>query len=314
MREYNVSFLLAWRYLLGSKQERNISWMVIICFSSIFLGSFALAVVIAIMNGFERETCKKLQGINASITIDAGGEQLDWPAIKKVLETEFPHIIASTPTTNKQVIIQLPGSDDISNVVILRAIDPLSQKNVTTLEQTIVQNKKTLTLNDTIQNNKLLIGKSLAQTIEVEVEDEAVLLFAPEDTIQSHRIEFDQAEAFIGGTFYTGIDEFDNHIIYCSFDLLEQLFPESGVTQIDLQIAPNSSEEMIIAQLKERLRLNVYSWKQLYPALVSALKLEKYAMFFILSLIILIASMNIMSLLFMPVSYTHLTLPTIYSV
>ena len=45
----------------------------------------------------------------------------------------------------------------------------------------------------------------------------------------------------------------------------------------------------------------MYSWKQRYPALVSALKLEKYVMFFILSLIILVASMNIISLLFMQI-------------
>ncbi|TET06233.1 ABC transporter permease [Candidatus Dependentiae bacterium] len=297
-----VSLFLAWRYLLGSKQERSISYMVIICFISILIGSFSLALVMSIMNGFEQETFQKLKNIHASINMNSYDEHLNWPAIKEVLHKEFPHISASTPTTSKHVIVQLPGSDDISNILLLRAIEPISQATVTTLEQMIeAKNGKKSKLQEAIHNNKILIGRSLAATLEAQLGEPVTILFSPEDGIKSRHISFDQAEVIIGGIFHTGIDEFDNHVIYCSFNLLEQLFPENGVTQIDLRIKPNIEEETVVAQLKERLGLNVYSWKQLYPALVSALKLEKYAMFFILSLIILVASMNIMSLLFMQI-------------
>jgi len=294
-----VSLLLAWRYVYSRKHERNISWMVVICFSSILVGSFALALVTAIMNGFEQETCKKLQGIHAAISIDAHGESLDWKAIKKVLDKEFPQIVASTPTTSKQVIVTLPGSDDISNVVILRAIDPFTQQQVTTLKQMIEHRSSDNFWQNVISKNMILIGQSLAQNLEAKTGDSVSVLFIPEEgTTRTNALSFDQKDVRIGGTFKTGIDEFDNHIIYCSFAFLEHLFPDSGVTQIDLKLSGNVDEPSIIQQLKNRLHLNVYSWKELYPALVSALKLEKYAMFLILLLIILVASMNIMSLLF----------------
>jgi len=271
--------------------------MVIICFGSIFLGSFALALVVAVMNGFEKETCKKLQGIHASVNIDAYGERLHWPAIKKVLDEEFPHVIASTPTATKQVIVTIPGSDDISNVVALRAIEPRSQQNVTTLTTMIQQ--KTIPLHEIIKKNTILIGNSLSQSLGAGMNDTISILFISDDiTEQSHGITFDQYDGQIGGVFKTGIDEFDSHIIYCSFDFFNKLFPESGVSQIELKLEESAHEQNVIALLKKRLKLNVYSWKKLYPALVSALKLEKYAMFLILSLIILVASMNIMSLLF----------------
>ncbi len=300
IRMNTVSLLLAWRYVYSRKQERTISWMVVICFSSILVGSFALALVTAIMNGFEQETCKKLQGIHAAISIDAHGELLDWKAIKKVLDEEFPQIAASTPSTSKQVIITVPGSDDISNVVILRAIDPLTLQQVTTLKQMIVQESSDNFLQNIISKNMILIGQSLAQNLEAKTGDSVSVLFIPEEEriSRSNALSFEHKDVRIGGTFKTGIDEFDNHIIYCSFSFLEALFPDSGITQIDLKLSGNVDEPSIIQQLKNRLRLNVYSWKELYPALVSALKLEKYAMFLILLLIILVASMNIMSLLF----------------
>jgi lipoprotein-releasing system permease protein len=62
------------------------------------------------------------------------------------------------------------------------------------------------------------------------------------------------------------------------------------------------NEQTTIAQLQQRLpHLTIQSWKDLYPALVSSLKLEKYVMFFILALITLVASMNMISLLFMQI-------------
>ena len=58
----------------------------------------------------------------------------------------------------------------------------------------------------------------------------------------------------------------------------------------------NTEETAVIEKLKKRLpHLQVNSWKDLYPALVSSLKLEKYVMFFILALITLVASMNMIS-------------------
>ena len=157
----NVSLLLAWRYLLGSKNERNISYMVIICFISIFIGSFSLTVVTSIMNGFEKETCKKLQGIHASITIDGGGETLNWPAIKHVIKSEFPTITACSPSTTKQIILQLPGSDDLSNIVVLHAIDPKSYADVVMLEQMITQPA------DKTNLNKLSINLKKAEELEL---------------------------------------------------------------------------------------------------------------------------------------------------
>jgi lipoprotein-releasing system permease protein len=110
------------------------------------------------------------------------------------------------------------------------------------------------------------------------------------------------SDGIVSGMFKTGIDEFDNGLILCSFDLMHELFPDNGATQLSLRLQPNEDEQKTIQQLQDTLQLEVYSWKDLYPALVSALKLEKYAMFLILALITLVASMNIIALLFMQIT------------
>ncbi len=292
-----LTLLIAWRYLYRRHHECGISWMVAICFLGICIGTFALATIIAIMNGFEKETYKKLQGIHSSLSIDAYGQQLEWNAIKKVLKTKFPHLCGYTPVTSKQAIIQLPESDDISNVISLRAIEPSSQQGVTSLKETIKDSLKKDALASTINSNQLLIGASLAETLGLVPGDVANILFIPEDENPTGTLKFDQKKVTIGSTFKTGIDEFDSHVAYCSFEVLEQLFPESGVTQIDIRLPENANEAEIVKQLKDTLHLNAYTWQEQYPALISAFKLEKYAMLLILGLIILIASMNVMSLL-----------------
>ena len=100
------------------------------------------------------------------------------------------------------------------------------------------------------------------------------------------------------------IEEFDANVIFCSLDSLKKIFPQTHVTQINVRLQPHKAAPEVLLRLKKRLRqLDIFSWKELYPALVSALVLEKYAMFLILALITLVASMNIVALLFMYITH-----------
>jgi len=298
----NLTFFIAWRYLKGKKKEKNISTMVTICFLGIVIGSFALALIASVMNGFEKVTYKKMQSIHPQIIMHADGEQLNYKKIAEVLKKEFPEIKNFAPTALKQVIVQSDISDAY-NIVLLKSVDPNSEPHVCNIEEKIIKsltNKKTML--DTVQNQHVLIGQKMAQNLDLQIGDKLNLFFTKNNKIKRKKIKLKEHNAFIGGIFKTGIEEFDNNLVIASLEAFDTMFGQQEISQISIQVQPDQDIQNIIKKLKNRLSLQVYSWQELYPALVQALKLEKYAMFFILALIILVASMNIISLLFMQIT------------
>lgn len=297
----NVSWLLGWRYLIGARYEKNISLMIIICFCGIFIGTLALALVASVMNGFEKVTHQKLQGIHSQIIMRSYGNELNAPAIETVLKT-IPEVQSYSPTAYKQVIIQNPDSDDITNAVLLRGIDPDLEQTTSSIASKIKEHSGQLaTLPALIKNNQIAIGNKLAQSLHLKPGDSVDLLYISQDKIKSRKITLDKQSAIVSAIFCTGIEEFDSGLVIASLDFLNTLYPNAGVSQFNIQLMPGTNEAETISKLHNRFNLDVFSWKDLYPALVSALKLEKYAMFFILALIALVASMSIVSLIFMQI-------------
>ncbi len=293
----SIVFLLAYRYLWYTPYEKSISTMVRICFLSIAIGTFSLALVSAIMNGFERVIHQKMQGIHANVIVRGFDQELNIPAIKKVLKAEFPEVVAASPVGFGNAIIQLEGSDEEGPiVVVMRAIDPQLEAQVSTLEEKIIKPRNAY-LEDLIYGNQIIIGKELAEKLEVGVNNSLTLLNT--EMVKKRQLKLHPNETVVSGIFNTGIEDIDAAVIFCSLSLFNSLFPDAGITQLNLKLAPGSSEQDVIQRLTERLNLSVYSWQDLYPALVSALRLEKWVMFFILALITLVASMNIISLIFM---------------
>ncbi len=298
----SFSLKLALRYLRGAKGKRSVSTMVGVSFIGILIGSFSLMLTLAIMQGFEVTTYEKLQSIHAQVMIKAFGNPINMKSLTQVLKNEFPEVKAFAPNVTQQVIIKNPNTEDISTVVAIKGINPKLQRNVNNLEQKIspIDEKKGI-LPEIIHSNHILIGEKLAESLGIDIGDTITMLFAPDEP-RRKKINLIQKEGIVGGFFKTGIEEFDAHLIFGDLDFVHTLFPDAGVTHVQVKIDPQFDENDAIFKLRKRLQIEVYSWKDLYPALVSALKLEKYVMFIILALITLIASMNIISLIFMQIN------------
>lgn len=295
----SLPLLLSWRYLVKTKQERSINTMIKICFLGIALGTFSLALVVGVMRGFEQATHEHMQGIHAHVIMQAyGNDHLDFDAIEHVLKNEFPEVIGIAPSNQHYGIIQ-DDNGQLNMLIAIKGIDPIAESETTSLEKKILGNK---TLKNSVHENYVAIGEKLAAKLHTSAGNQFHLLFAPETQDWSKTIHLDSTSFIVGDIFKTGIEEFDSSLILCTLRQAQELFPDSGITSVQLKLKPKSDETAILKKLKDRFNLDCYSWKELYPALLAALKLEKYASFFILSLIILVASMSIISLLFMQIS------------
>jgi lipoprotein-releasing system permease protein len=305
-----VTLLLAYRYMRGTAYDNTISWMVRICFLAIMIGSFALTLVHAIMHGYEQEIHKKMQGIHAQIIIRSP-DALDVDAITNHIHADFPEVIAISPSSAEYAIVRTTHHDSMPTVVLLKGVNPELERLTSCIEQKITS--CSTNLSSCIYENTVLIGHGLAQQLMVSVGDSLELLYSENTRSTGKRITMDTAPIIVGGIFKTGIDEFDSGVIYCSYDLLRQLFQDQEISTMNIKLAPYTDERKTIHALQQSLALNVYSWKDLYPALVSALKLEKYAMFLILLLITLVASLNIISLLFMYITQKRTDIAILYT-
>ena len=191
---------------------------------------------------------------------------------------------------------------------LLKAVDPQQEQKVSNLAQMITRIDKSPVgskshspaIWDLLSAKTIFIGESLAQHLHVSVGDTVTVLYPEQGTV-GRKVSLRRKKLPIAALFKTGIHDFDEHVIVSSFALAEQLYP-AAIRQVTITLKNPRQEQMVIASLKKRLSLPVLSWKDLYPSLVSAVILEKYVMLFILLLVSLVASLNIISLLCMYVA------------
>lgn len=289
---------LAVRYLLTKYQQATIKLMIKICFSGILVATSCLALVISIMNGFERATYQKMQSIYPDLIINTSNNPT---TAQKELETfiqaSHHQIFHTAAQKYGQLLFCNPNIEHTPSTLSIRAIIPEDETLVSSIASKIIAPKNNF-LSKLVIDNKILVGSSLAQNLELELDDEIYLLCHKEQTTNLC-MNFTHHQAIISGIFKTGIDDLDSNLIFCHHNFFDQLFSDHPIDQIHLKLKNIKDEHKTLKQLQEIFKNDVYSWKDLYPTLLSALKLEKYAMVFILMLIIFVASMNIMSLISM---------------
>ncbi len=303
-----VANLVSLRYLLHREKDSSIATMIKICFAGIMIGTFALMLTLIITNGFEKVIHEKMRGINAQVVMYSSGNKLDYEKISQTIATEFKDSVKGIGCNNFQHVIV--DHNNQQSVVYLKGIDPRNESSVTTLAEKIIrpfpttQTPQTNLLSTILKPNTIVIGYKMAQEYRVTVGQQLTVL-VPEPRSKKH-LKLQKHTFMIAGIFKVGLEEYDNNLAFIDMQSLNELFDEQGVDQITFKLASfdESYETKTINQLHKRFpHLVVKSWKEMYPALVASLKLEKYVMFFILALITLVACMNMISLLFMQIQH-----------
>ncbi|VAX33204.1 Lipoprotein releasing system transmembrane protein LolC/LolE [hydrothermal vent metagenome] len=290
---------IALRYLKSKKKHRGISFNTVITTGGVAVGVMALLVVLSVMSGFHEDLRKKILGVNAHVVVlnYTGGIENHEGIIKK-LKT-IPRVTGASPFVLGQVMV---AKGKRAHGVYMRGIDPAYEDQTTSLRE----HMKEGTLDNLTEDSTLpgiILGSELAGILGAYVGDE-INVISPVQEIGPMGMLPRVRKFRVVGLFEVGMYEYDTNLALTSLKAAQEFFRTGdSVTGIELRIDDIYSAPEVRKRVQEILGPPFYArdWMQMNKNLFSALKLEKFTMFVILTLIILVASFNIISTLIMNV-------------
>ena len=284
--------LLIFRFLFSKKSDGYVSIFAWFSIVGISLGVAAIIIVMSVMNGFRIDLTNRIIGLNSHLNIYSFNDEItNKQADELILNIDnslfYQHY--KSLETNGLII-----KNNDSRGIMIKGYDNYDKDHY--LFNSI--SKGSLIKNPT---NEILIGDSLANEMNVTVGDKVKIAIPKTDkTILGNIPRFKTLE--IVGIFDLGLYEYDSNLIFLSSSIVRKLllYDDDKYNKIEFYTSfPNDIEQFKYNVELEisNLFLNFYSisWKDQNQSLINALKVEKNVMFIILSLIILVASLNIIS-------------------
>ena len=288
----NSEQLLINRFLFSKKTDGYISIFAWFSIVGIALGVSAIIIVMSVMNGFRSDLTKRLLGINSHINIYSPIDDISsnsFNIIKNNLKNiEYNNFFGSVETNG--LIIK----NNLSRGVLIRGYDLIDSEHY--LYKSISEGKL---VNDS--TNHVIIGDSLAKTINAKVGDKIKIAIPKSDnSILGNIPRFKTLT--IKALFDFGLYEYDSNLIFINSKLARKLLilDDNSFNKLEIFIKNPEDVNNIKSKITDIInsnKLNLYSvsWLERNSSLINALKVEKNVMFLILTLIIFVASMNIIS-------------------
>ena len=284
--------LLVKRFLFSKKTDGYISvfsWFSVI---GIMIGVAAIIIVMSVMNGFREELTARLLGINGHLNIFSQNGQISHNEIKLIKNLKIKNIKIFPSIETQALLI----SNETTKGVYLRGYENIDLMDTHFLINKIIKGKLF-----TDNPNDIVIGYVLANRLGLAVGEKIKIAIPKTDkTIFGNIPRFKTLQ--ITGIFNFGMYEYDYNFVFTNPVIPRKLLmiEDNNYNKIELFTQEPSNIEKIQPEIDSKLKtinnqLYTLSWKENNSSLMNALNVEKNVMFLILTLIILVASMNIIS-------------------
>ena len=279
-----TELFISWRYLTTRRKEKFISLISVISILGIAIGVMALIIVIAVMSGFDKDLHDKIVGNYSHINLTSfkAIESAEYANILKNVSAN-PHVKGASPYVQGQVLIKEANR---YFAVGLRGIDPATESQVTKVKEYIRQGS----LADLKDNNGIIIGKELAGYMGLEL-NSALNLYSPLGKLYTLKVV---------GIFNSGMYDYDLNLVFTNLKSAQDIYGlPNQITAVAIKLDNPDLAPQVREDLYSRLGFSysLKTWMEANQNFFAALKLEKLTMFIILTLIILVASFNIISTL-----------------
>ncbi|MBJ7534416.1 lipoprotein-releasing ABC transporter permease subunit [Rhodomicrobium vannielii ATCC 17100] len=283
-------WLLAFRYLRARRKKGSVSVIAFFCVLGIALGVATLIIVLSVMNGFRKELFDKILGLNGHVIVRPLARPFtDYDEVAKRLNAVkgVDHALA---VVEGQVMI---SSQNGSSGVIVRG---LKGRDLEALKS-ISGNIRFGTLDGFDDSGGIAIGTRLANTLNVFVGSEVTLL-APKGASTPFGTAPRVKRYRIAAVFEMGMSEYDGSIAFMPMKEAQGFFNLGEAVHV-LEVVidnPDNVEAMRgVLQDAGGPDMLLTDWRQRNATFYNTLKVERNVMFIIVMLIVLVATLNIIS-------------------
>jgi lipoprotein-releasing system permease protein len=287
-------WMLSLRYLRSRRKEGFISVIALVSFLGIMVGVMTLIVVMAVMNGFRKELLDKILGLNGHLLVQPLEQPLtDWEAVAARI-SGISGVRLAAPIVEGQALASSPFN---SAGVLVRGIRSEDVNKLTSIANNVKQG--TFEGFDTGQG--LAIGRRLADQLSVRAGDN-VTLVAPRGAVTPMGTTPRIKTYKVAAVFEIGMSEYDGQIVFMPLPEAQLYFNRAGdVTMIEVYTNNPDRIDAFRKLVSDAANRPIFmiDWRQRNATFFNALQVERNVMFLILTLILLVAALNIISGLFM---------------
>ncbi|WP_421912486.1 lipoprotein-releasing ABC transporter permease subunit [Mesorhizobium sp.] len=287
--------MVAWRYLRSRRKETVISVIASISFLGIMLGVATLIVVMAVMNGFRAELLTRILGVNGHLIVQPIDTPLEDFAAVAGRINGVAGVKYAIPLIDGQVLAQ--GSVGGGAGSLVRGIrgEDLSKISI------VAGNIKQGTIANFDAGEGVAIGSRMAENLGLALGD-TITLISPNGDVTPLGTTPRMKGYKVSAIFEVGMSEYDSSIVYMPFPEAQLFFNMDGQAQtIEIYVDNPDDVDALKPKVEEAAQRPVFltDWRERNQTFFSALQVERNVMFMILTLIVLVAALNIISGLIM---------------
>jgi lipoprotein-releasing system permease protein len=292
----NFISIVSFRYFNAKKNEKFVSIISGISLAGITIGVAALIIVMSVMNGFHIELTNNIIGLNGDISVTPMGKVIEnyEDLVSKARNHKFVKKV--TPLVVGQALALGTGTN---SGVIIKGIDAVDLKT----KGEILGNVLEGSFSDYDGANVVAVGSELARVLGISAGSK-IKLIAP-SLLPTAFGSMPRAKDFtVVAIFTSGLYDYDAAAMLMPVVAAQKfLSMGNGINLLEINIEEQENAKQYSKTLQQDFGFSVQvkSWMQDNQQFLSALEVERVAMFAILSLIILVAAFNIISSLFMVV-------------